>query len=166
MYLRDGSKADELWALVASAGARYKIGPGTPNYIARLEGGLISYGADTDDHTNPFELGLDKFIDLDQHIDFIGKSSLQEIKKRGVNRGFVGLIIEGEPFEKTNEHRWDVLLNGEYVGYSSACAYSPRVGSNIGVGLISTAAIEASDGVAVVTDDGIMQARAAPFPLV
>jgi hypothetical protein len=32
--------------------------------------------------------------------------------------------------------------------------------------LISTAAIEAPDGVAVVTDDGILPARAAPFPLV
>ena len=166
LYLRDGSKADELWALVASAGARYKIGPGTPNYVARLEGGLISYGADTDDRTNPFELGLDKFIDLDQDIDFIGKSALQEIKKRGVNRHFVGLIIEGEPFEKTNEHRWDVLLNGKYVGYSSACAYSPRLKSNIGVGLISTAAIEAPDGMVVVTDYGALAARAVSFPMV
>ena len=166
LYLRDGSKADELWSLVASAGARYKIGPGTPNYIARLEGGLISYGADTDDHTNPFELGLDKFIDLDQDTDFIGKSALQEIKRRGVNRRFVGLIIEGERFEKTNEHRWDVLLNGEYVGYSSACAYSPRLRSNIGVGLISTAAIEAPDGMVVVTDYGALAARAVSFPMV
>ena len=41
----------------------------------------------------------------------------------------------------------------------------PRVGSNIGVGLTSTAA-EAPDGLAVVTDDGILPARAASFPLV
>ena len=166
LYLRDGSKADELWALVAHAGARYKIGPGTPNYIARLEGGLISYGADTDDQTNPFELGLDKFIDLEQECDFIGKAALRDIKKQGVKRRFVGLIIDGAPFEKTNEHRWDVLLNGEYVGYASACAYSPRLKSNIGVGLISTAAIEAHDGLAVATDDGILPLRATSFPLV
>ena len=57
-------------------------------------------------------------------------------------------------------------LNGEYVGYASACAYSPRLKSNIGVGLISTAAIEAHDGLAVVTDDGILPLRAASFPLV
>ena len=47
-----------------------------------------------------------------------------------------------------------------------ACAYSPRVGSNIGVGLISTDAIKAQGGVAVVTDDGVLSARATPFPLV
>ena len=91
---------------------------------------------------------------------------MQEIKRRGVNRRFVGLIIEGERFEKTNEHRWDVLLNGKYVGYSSACAYSPRLRSNIGVGLISTAAIEAPDGMVVVTDYGALAARAVSFPMV
>ncbi|MEL0290467.1 MAG: glycine cleavage T C-terminal barrel domain-containing protein, partial [Alphaproteobacteria bacterium] len=60
----------------------------------------------------------------------------------------------------------DVTLNGAYAGFASACAYSPRVKSNIGVGLISTAAIAAPDGVAVVTDHSILPARAASFPLV
>jgi aminomethyltransferase len=166
IYLRDSSKAHELWSLVASAGARYKIGPGTPNYIARLEGGLISYGADTDENTNPFELGMDKFIDLEQETDFIGKSALKEIKKLGVSRRFVGLIIDGEPFAKTNEHRWDVTMNGKYAGFASACAYSPRIESNIGVGMISIEAISAADGVTIVTDDGTLSARTVPFPLV
>ena len=109
---------------------------------------------------------MDKFIDLEQEFDFIGKAALREIKKQGVRRRFIGLIIDGAPFEKTNEHRWDVLLNGEYVGYASACAYSPRLKSNIGVGLISTDAIEAHDGLAVATDDGILSLRAASFPLI
>ena len=166
LYLRDSGKADELWSLVASVGARYKIGPGTPNYIARLEGGLISFGADTDKDTNPFELGMDKFVDLEQDQEFIGKNALKIIKTHGVDRRFVGLLIDGEPFDRTNEHRWDITLNGAYAGYASACAYSPRVQSNIGVGMVSKKAIAASDGVAIVTDDGILPARTASFPLI
>jgi len=166
LYLRDGQRGEELWDLVAKAGAPHGIGPGTPNYVERLESGLISYGADTDADTNPFELGMDNFINLDQPHDFIGKSALKAIKAAGVKRRFIGLLIDGAPFQGGNEHRWDVTLNGAYAGFAGACAYSPRVKSNIGVGLISTAAIAAPDGVAVVTDHGILPARAASFPLV
>ena len=51
------------------AGRAYQIG--LPNYIERVESGLISYGADTDEKSNPFELGLDRFIDLERSSDFI-----------------------------------------------------------------------------------------------
>ena len=68
--------------LVAKAGAPFGIGPGTPNYVERLKG-LISYGADTDADTNPFELGMDNFINLDQPHEFIGKSALKAIKVAG-----------------------------------------------------------------------------------
>ena len=57
------------------------IGPGTPNYVERLESGLISFGADTDAKTNPFELGMDRFVDLNQNNDFVGKDALIHIKK-------------------------------------------------------------------------------------
>ena len=166
LYLRDGHRGEELWDLVTRAGTPYGIGPGTPNYVERLESGLISYGADTDADTNPFELGMDNFMDLDQPHEFIGKSALKTIKAAGVKRRFIGLLIDGAPLSGFNEHRWDVTLKGAYAGFASACAYSPRARSNIGVGLISTDAIGALDGVAVVTNDGILPARTAQFPLV
>ena len=109
---------------------------------------------------------MDNFIDLDQSHEFIGKSALKAIKAAGVKRRFIGLLIEGGPINGSNEHRWDVTLNVAYAGFASACAYSPRVGSNVGVGLISTDAIDAPDGVAVVTNNGILRARTARFPLV
>ena len=46
LYLRDFSRGDDLWARVAESGKPYVIGPGTPNYIERIESGLISYGAE------------------------------------------------------------------------------------------------------------------------
>ena len=43
---------------------------------------MLSYHADADIHTNPFELGLDRLVNLDSNIDFIGKAALKKNKKR------------------------------------------------------------------------------------
>ena len=58
-YLTDSRRGQELWDMVAEAGEPYGIGPGAPNYIERIESGLLSVGADTDDDTNPFVLCMD-----------------------------------------------------------------------------------------------------------
>ena len=41
---------------------------------------MLSYHADADINTNPFELGLDRLVSLDHDIKFIGKDALQKIK--------------------------------------------------------------------------------------
>ena len=55
LFLQDGTKGTELWNRVKSAGKSHGIGMGAPNDIERIESGLLSYGTDADDHTNPFE---------------------------------------------------------------------------------------------------------------
>ena len=164
LYLRDFNRGDDLWARVAEAGKPYDIGPGTPNYIERIESGLISYGADTDSRTNPFELGMDKFIALDQPHDFIGKDALIAMKKAGISRRFMGFIIDGPPLATTNEDRLLVSFDGENAGYVSACVYSPRVGENIGVGMVSTAPIDKGQTVIIHMADGPRSARIVPLP--
>jgi len=51
-----------------------------------MEAGLLSYWNDMDIHTNPFEVGLGNFIDTDQDVDFVGKSALQDILKKGISQ--------------------------------------------------------------------------------
>ncbi|MEC8642040.1 MAG: glycine cleavage T C-terminal barrel domain-containing protein [Pseudomonadota bacterium] len=167
LYLQDGSRGDDLWALVAAAGKPYGIGPGTPNYVERVESGLISYGADTDDASNPFELGLGRFIDIDQPHDFAGKAALQALRDAGVKRRFMGLLIDGDPFTGTNEARWQLSWhNGEYAGSASAAAYSPRAGSNIAVAMVNSEVIDADAPVSVHTDTGDLGARVVELPIV
>lgn len=166
LYLRDGSHGITLWDKVAAAGAPYGIGPGTPNYIERVESGLISYGADTDEMTNPFELGMDKFINLDQPHDFVGKDALRAIRDAGVKRRFMGLMIDGAPFTATNENRLDLEWNGAYAGYAAATAYSPRLASNIAVAMVSTDAIDSGERITVKTDDGPLTAKIMPLPMI
>ena len=167
LYLQDGSRGDDLWDLVAEAGKPYDIGPGTPNYVERVESGLISYGADTDDHSNPFELGLERFIDIDQPNDFAGKQALKALREAGVKRRFMGLLIEGEPFAGTNEARWRLSWrDGDYAGYASASAYSPRAESNIAVAMVGAEVIDAGSPVTVHTDTGDLCAQVVDLPIV
>ncbi|MBT6986732.1 MAG: glycine cleavage system protein T, partial [Rhodospirillaceae bacterium] len=65
LYLCDGSKGEVLWERVKKVGAAHGIGPGAPNYIERVESGLLSYGSDNLADSTPFEVGLDKMIDLE-----------------------------------------------------------------------------------------------------
>tara|TARA_A100001015_G_scaffold179942_1_gene200164 strand:- start:4297 stop:5418 length:1122 start_codon:yes stop_codon:yes gene_type:complete len=163
-YLCDSSRGDELWDKVAEAGKPYGIGPGGPNYIERVESGLISVNADTDDWANPFEMGMGKFMDLDQDVDFIGKAALKIIKAEGIRRRFCGLIMDGEPFKSTNSHQCPVTMNGDYVGFASALAYSPRLEWNISTALISTEAADHGKDLLVDTEYGMRQAVVTSLP--
>ena len=164
LYLRDGTRGAELWDLVKEAGQPFGIGPGCPNYIERLESGLLSMGADTDDWTNPYEVGLGKYVHLDREDAFVGKAALAEIKAAGIKRKFVGYRIEGETFKTTNQHRWRVRSDETEVGFVSAAAWSPRIGSNIGVGLIATEHGAAGSAVTVDTGEAVLEAQICDLP--
>ena len=60
---------------------------------------MLSYHADADINTNPYELGFDRLVNLDMEADFIGKAALRRIKEEGVTRKQVGLIIDCEPLQ-------------------------------------------------------------------
>ena len=64
---------------------------------------MLSYHADADINTNPYELGLDRLVNLDTEINFIGKQALKKIKEEGVKRKQVGLEIEAGNFTPNKE---------------------------------------------------------------
>ena len=164
LFLRDGSRGNELWDIVAEAGAPYGIGPGAPNYIERVESGLVSVNADTDDHSNPFEMGLGKFVDLDQDVDFIGKDALKKIKAEGIRRRFCGLIFDGAPLKATNTHKWPLTLKGEYVGFASASAWTPRLECNIATALITVEAADHGTDLVIDSEEGMRNAYVTSLP--
>ena len=76
IYLKDGSKGNELWDIIMKAGKAFNLQPGHTSSIRRIEGAMLSYHADADIHTNPFELGLDRLIELENDNHFIGKEAV------------------------------------------------------------------------------------------
>ena len=138
LYLRDGSRGDELWEKIMAAGAPFGLKPGHTSSIRRIEGGMLSYHADADIHTNPYELGLDRLVNLDMEADFIGKAALRRIREAGVHRKQVGLHIESAPLTGPNTTCWPVSQGGKIVGKVTSAVYSPRLEKNIALAMVST----------------------------
>ena len=131
LFLQDGSKGNDLWELLWEAGQEFKISAGGPNIILRLEGGILSYLADIDRSNNPYEVGLDWLVDLEQEDDFIGKEALRLVCQNGPTKKLMGAEIHGDPIEDSNADHWPVFINGKKVGSMNAMVYSPRLDKNI-----------------------------------
>ena len=136
LYLMDGSKASELWNLVREAGKPWNIGPGNPNMSERIESGLLSYGSDTDDNTNPFEIRMEKYIDLDIPDDTIGIQALRKIASDGPKRHQVGVILEGGTPSDIVAEWLDIEQDGKKIGSMTSGVWSRRLEKNIGLSLI------------------------------
>jgi len=136
LYLQDGSFGDQLWEIVMEAGKPYDIQPSTPSPIERVESGLLNYWEDVTEDTNPYEVGLENFVDLDQEANFIGKEALKEIKTAGVARKLVGLEIHSEPLSQSAQN-WQVFSEDQVVGQITSAIYSPDLEKNIAYALIA-----------------------------
>ena len=158
LYLQDGSRGTELWEKIMAAGQPFGLQPGHTSSIRRIEGAMLSYHADMDIRTNPFELGLDRLVALDAPHEFIGKSALQKIKQNGVSRRQVGLEIEGEPLEGPNTTFWPVETDGQAVGKVTSAVYSPRLQKNIALAMVGTGSADIGTELSVMTATGARRA--------
>jgi len=138
LYLMDGSKATALWDKVREAGKPWGIGPGAPNACERIESGLISYGGDTDGTTNPFEVRLGKYIDLDVADDVVGIAALRRIHGEGVKRQQLGVQLDNTTPTELGFHWHGIYKGDQRVGDLTNCVWSYRLKQNIGFGLVAS----------------------------
>ena len=164
IYLLDGAHGEQLWEKIMAAGEPLGLKPGHTSSIRRIEGGMLSYHADMDADTNPFELSLDRLVDLDMSADFIGKASLQSIKQNGVTRSQVGLVIEGEPLSGPNTEFWSVSSRDKIVGKVTSAVYSPRLKQNIALAMVSIDCADIGTTCLVTTPDDQRVAKVVPKP--
>lgn len=137
IYLMDGSRGSELWNIVKEAGQPFGIGPGAPATAERVESGLVSCGGDTDAQTNPYEVRLGPFVDLDVPDDVVGIEALRRIARDGPARHLLGVVLEGEE-PRAPGFTWKAILaDGAKVGSMTNGVWSPRMRQNIGYALVS-----------------------------
>ena len=136
IYLRDGSKGNDLYEKIMLAGKEHGLKPGHTSSIRRIEGGMLSYHADADINTNPFELGLDRLVNLDSEINFIGKEALKKIKQEGIKRKQVGLELDCEPLKGPNTTFWSIYKHDKKIGKVTSAVYSPRLQKNIALAIV------------------------------
>jgi glycine cleavage system aminomethyltransferase T len=164
IFLRDSSQGDALWEKIMEAGNAYGLKPGHTSSIRRIEGGMLSYHADMDIDTNPYEVGLDRLINLDGKINFIGKEALLKIKNNKLTRKQVGLQIDGEPLLGPNTRFWPIECEGTSIGKVTSAIYSPRLRKNIALAMVSIDYAQLGVQFNINTPEGVLKATVVEKP--
>ncbi|MCC6474842.1 MAG: glycine cleavage system protein T [Burkholderiales bacterium] len=161
IYLLDPARGTELWNRVMEAGRPWNIAPTGPSDIRRIEAGILNYGIDMTLEDNPYQLGLERLVDLDKPDEFIGREALRRIAREGVRRKLAGVEIEGAPLD-LNMTRWPVAGGG----HVSSAVYSPRLAKNIGYAMLALARAAVGTRLEVQTCAGTRTATVVPMPFV
>ena len=164
IYLRDGTKGNELYEKIMEAGKEHGLQPGHTSSIRRIEGGMLSYHADADINTNPFELGFDRLVNLDSDINFIGKEALKKIKHNGITRKQVGVEIDCKPLSGPNTTFWELKKNNVNIGKVTSAVYSPRLKKNIALAMVSVEQSEIGNEFQVTTNEGLFNCNVVEKP--
>jgi aminomethyltransferase len=166
VYLRDGSRGDELWERIMAAGKPHNIRPTGPSDIRRVEAGILNWGADMTAANNLYEVGLDYLVDGGKSADYIGREALKRIKAEGVKQKLAGIEIEGVRIEM-NAIRWAVAANGSRTGRVTSALYSPRLKRNIGYAMMPLAYSALGTALTVtIPGAGTRKAKVVPRPFV
>ncbi|MBI3667096.1 MAG: glycine cleavage system protein T [Acidobacteria bacterium] len=165
IYLRDSSRGVELWERIMRAGRPYNIRPTGPSDIRRIEAGILNWGIDMTLENNPYEVGLDRLVDLDKPEPFLGREALRRIRQEGVRRHLVGVEIRTEPLE-FNFTRWTVRRAGEAIGAVTSAIYSPRLEKNIGYAMLPAAHADPGTELVVESPRGEAPAVVVPMPFI
>src|SRR5947207_10644212 len=114
IYLTDTSKGSELWERVMKAGAPHNVRPTGPSDIRRIEGAIFNWGADMTYENNPYEMGLDRLVDLDTVSPeaCISIRAYRAIRDAGVDTKINGVVFDGDPFPALNAVKWPASIDG------------------------------------------------------
>ena len=147
IYLNDFSLGEALWDELAISCEALKVRAGCPNQIERLESGLLSYGGDMNEDNNPFECGLEHYVDLDAEIESISLPALRRLYGKHKN------LLTGIAFPQVVDVPGLVFIEeGRLVGRVTAQAWSPKYQQFIMFAMMERARVEASAEISV---DGV-----------
>ena len=144
IYFRPENNTEAVGDLILEEGKKMgMIITATPSFRGRrIEAGLLSAGQDFTKNTNPFSVGLGRFVDLEKK-DFIGKSALINSDKKCKTWGI--RVVEG--VAKKGE---TISLNNKIIGKVTSSTWSPY--QVCGVGIVHMQDSEYKPGLVVDVD--------------
>ena len=127
IYFRPENNIEKLGDLILEEGSKMgMIITATPVFrCRRIEAGLLSAGQDFTNKTNPYSVGLGRFVDIDKE-KFIGKEALQKANKKCQTWGIRvdgGTAIRGKSLK----------INSEVVGEVTSSTWSPYQVCGVGI---------------------------------
>jgi aminomethyltransferase len=151
--------ATGLWRLLTEAGAR-PYGLTAIEWI-RIESGLIALGPDfVPGETSPFDMSLDRFIELDKER-FSGRAELAREAEAPPNR-LVTLVVEG-PVPAAGAA---IARDGVRVGTLTSPCRSPELDQVIGLAVVGRKAVAEDPSLEIEVDEGWVPATVAPLSIV
>ena len=161
LYLLDPARGVELWNRVMEAGKPFGLVPTGPSDIRRIEAGILNYGIDMTLDTNPYELGLERLVDLDKAADFIGRDALRRIKGAPLKKKLAGIEVHGGRMDM-NMTRYPVKSGG----HVTSVVYSPRLQKNIGYALVPAEYAAPGTRLEIEAPDGTRGATVVAMPFI
>jgi len=164
--LLDGTRGDDLWNAVLEAGEEFGIKPIAPCEGRRIEAGIFNYGSDFTLADTPFHvMGLERLVE-EQSQDYIGKAALERIRREGVDRKLVGIVLDGDELRAEMSVAWPVHKDGKVVGRMTDAVWSPGLKQNIGYVWVPIALAEPGTTLDVESENGPLTGSTAAIPFV
>ena len=165
IYVENTKSGLALYDKLFDAGKELNVKAGCPNLIERIESALLSYGNDMDNDDNPLECGLDKYVNLETNINFLGKEILKDLKKNGISRKLMGVTIEAK---EINVFKSIDLINEKNlkIGELRSGVYSPNFKKVIGIAMLDKPFWEASQKFKISINDSLLEGKVCDLPFI
>ena len=165
IYVENTKSGLALYDKLFEVGKELNVKAGCPNLIERIESALLSYGNDMDNHDNPLECGLDKYVNLEANINFLGKEKLKEVKKKGITRKLMGVMIEAK---EINMAKSIELFNDKNlkIGELRSGTYSPHFEKVIGIAMLEKPYWEVSQTFKMSINDSTFEGKVCDLPFI
>lgn len=153
------AEAAKFWADLKAAGVA-ECGLGARDTL-RLEAGMNLYGNDMDENVSPLESGLAWTVAFDpSDRDFVGRPALEALRKGGIPRKLVGLVLEDRGVLRGHQK---VVAPGIGEGELTSGTFSPTLERSIGF-----ARVPAATGTTVQVDirGKLLPAKVVKYPFV
>jgi aminomethyltransferase len=127
----------------------------------RLEAGLVLYGQDINDTVNPWQAGLERFIDLNKK--FIGREELIK-QKNSVDKRLSFFVSDSKQAPRHN-YRIFSYPESEEIGVVTSGTYSPLLKAGIGSGYIKKEFSQYGTGIKIKGNNRVINACIARRPV-
>ncbi len=153
-----------LWDTLMAAGKEFGIAPFgvEAQRVLRLEKGHIIVTQDTDALSTPLEADMSWIVKLDKP-DFIGKTSLANLKSDGLSQKLVGFEML-DASQVPDEGTQIVRSDGYPVGRVTSARFSPALRKSIGLAWVPAESGAEGAEVTIQLDGHQAQARVVPLP--
>ena len=165
IYVENTKSGLALYDKLFEIGKEFNVKPGCPNLIERIESALLSYGNDIDNNDNPLECGLDKYVNLDTDVNFLGKEKLKEVKKNGITKKLMGVVIEAKEINVTKSIGLIDEKNSQ-IGELRSGVYSPHFKKVIGIAMLNKPYFEVSQTFKISINNSIYEGKVCDLPFI